>query len=212
MKMCMNKAGVALVLVLMIVVISAGLLSAIMYYALSGSEISGLQRKYETSKEASLGAIDILTKELIPMVLRQQAMGLSGVAAALTQGTGIVNSIAANSTRDTCFRNKLTLPSASWGGGTCDTNVDPTINPDITFRLLSASGSNRPFVVEMKIIDTSIGNSNLSGINLEGGGVVESGLGMITARHFPYLYTITSEGKPVNSTTERANFEILYAY
>ncbi len=64
-----DKTGVALVLVLMIVVISAGLLSAIMYYALSGTEISGLQRKYETSKEASLGAIDIFTKELIPRSL-----------------------------------------------------------------------------------------------------------------------------------------------
>ena len=96
MKICRNKTGVALVLVLMIVVISAGLLSAIMYYVLSGSEISGLQRKYETSKEASLGAIDIFTKELIPKVLQQQASGLSAVAAALTQGTGIVNSVAAD--------------------------------------------------------------------------------------------------------------------
>jgi hypothetical protein len=213
MKIRLNKAGVALVLVLMIVVISAGLLSAIMYYALSGSEISGLQRKYETSKEASLGAIDIVTKDLIPNVLRDQGLGLSGVTAAFTQGAGIVNSIAPGAgTTNACFLSKLTSPTASWTVCTNPTNPDPTVNPDIRFQLLSASGSTRPFVVEMKIIDTSIGNSNLSGINLEGEGVVESGLGMITARHFPFLYTITSEGKPLNSTTERANFEILYAY
>ena len=56
------------------------------------------------------------------------------------------------------------------------------------------------------------GNSNMSGISLTGAGVVESGFGTISTRHFPYLYTITVEGKLENSTTERANFEVLYAY
>jgi hypothetical protein len=212
MKIRLNKTGVALVLVLMIVVISAGLLSAIMYYALSGSEISGLQRKYETSKEASLGAVDIFIKELIPRSL--QVGALSVVVGSLTQGTGILNSVTVGS-GNACFAQKLTTASASWTAcGTIAnaTDANATVSPDITFQLLSASGANRPFVVQAKIIDTAVGNSNMNGISLEGEGVVESGLGMITARHFPYLYTITTEGKPANSTTERANFEILYAY
>jgi hypothetical protein len=211
MKIQLNKAGVALVLVLMIVVISAGLLAAIMYYTLSGSETSGLQRKYETSKEASLGGIDIFTKDLIPRSL--QVGALSTVVGTLTQGVGVLNSVTVGS-GNSCFAQKLTTASASWtscGPIANATNADATVSPDITFNLLSTSGS-RPYVVQMKIIDTARGNSNMNGIALEGEGVVESGLGMITARHFPYLYTITSEGKPQNSTTERANFEILYAY
>ena len=203
-----DKSGVALVLVLMIVVISAGLLSAIMYYALSGTEISGLQRKYETSKEASLGAIDVFTKELIPRSLTDGS--LTTVAASLTQGVGIVNSVVPTSGMDSCFQTKLTSNTKDWGSCSKDTN--PINTPDITFNLLSASGSNRPYVVQVKIIDTVSGNSNLSGISLTGGGVVESGLGEISSRHFPYLYTIASESKPQNSTTERANFEVLYAY
>jgi hypothetical protein len=216
MKICLNKTGVALVLVLMIVVLSAGLLSAIMYYALSGTEISGLQRKYETSKEASLGVIDVFTKELIPRALIEGS--LSAVVATITQGGGgIVNSIVAGST-NLCFSQKLTLQTttnavANWTSCTgSPTNPDPTVNPDITFNLLSVSGATRPFQVRAKIIDTVFGNSNMSGVALEGEGVVESGLGEITARHFPYLYTITVEGKLQSSTTERANFEILYAY
>ena len=61
--------GMALVMVLMIVVVSAGLLAVVMYFAMSGSEISGIQRKYQSSKEASLGAVDIVTREIIPRVL-----------------------------------------------------------------------------------------------------------------------------------------------
>jgi hypothetical protein len=211
MKMCLNRSGVALVLVLMIVVISAGLLAVVMYYTLSGSEISGLQRRYETSKEASLGAIDIFTKELIPSVLQNQAAGLSGVAAALTQGAGVVNSIAADSGRNACFLNKLTRSSANWGGGTCDTGTDPNVNSDITFRLVSTAGG-QPFQVNLKIIDTVAGNSSLSGVTLEGAGVVETGSGTISVVPMPYLYTFVAEGRLPSNTTARANFETLYAY
>ncbi|HEX2965892.1 MAG TPA: hypothetical protein VHO84_08905 [Syntrophorhabdaceae bacterium] len=216
MKLLTDKSGVALVLVLMIVVISAGLLSVIMYFALSGSEISGLQRKYETSKEASLGAIDIFTKEIIPKTLQQPTGGLSLVAAALNQGSGIVNAISSDASQNSCFRSKLTsskLSTGIWANCTADdSSADANLKPDITFKLMSASGSAKPFEVKTKIIDTIAGNSNLSGVLLSGAGVVESGMGTITTMHFPYFYTIQVEGKPLNSTTERANFEVLYAY
>jgi hypothetical protein len=209
MKICLNRTGVALILVLMIVVLSAGLLSAIMYYVLSGSEVSGLQRRYQTSKEASLGVIDVFTKELIPRTLEQ--VNLSTVVGSITQGAGIVNLIAPGAS-NACFQSKLTLTTGLWVGCNNATNPDPTVNPDITFSLRSADGSNRPFVVSSKIIDTVSGNSNQSGVALEGEGVVESGLGNITSRHFPFLYTITVQGQLQGSTTERASFEILYAY
>ena len=213
MKMCLNKKGVALILVLMIVVLSAGLLAAIMYYAMTGTEISGLQRKYETSKEASLGAIEIFTKDIIPRVLQDQAAGLSGITGLLTQGVGIVDSVVVDTSMNTCFDSKLRSTTTGWDASCVNaTNTDPTLNPDITFNLLSATGSTRPYVVNVKIIDTAIGNSSLSGVALEGGGVVETGLGEITTRHFPYLYTMTVQGRLQNSTTERAGFEILYAY
>ena len=89
--------------------------------------------------------------------------------------------------------------------------LDPASNPDITFNLLSVAGG-RPYTVAVKIIDTSTGNSDLSGVFLDSGGVVSEGGGTIATRHFPYLYTIASEGKLQASTTEKANLEILYAY
>jgi hypothetical protein len=214
-----DKRGVALVLVLMIVVISAGLLAAVMYYALTGTETSGLQRKYQTSKEASLGAIDIFTKELMPRVIYEQgAASLSTIAAGLTAAPGIVNSITASATNDACLQRKLSSPTASWVG--CGPNATTTKvgegsdNPDITFNLLSIAGG-RPFEVNLKIIDTVDGNSSTSPVNLGGSaGVVPAMQATKQITHHPFLYTMVTEGKIQGSgnTAERANFEVLYAY
>jgi hypothetical protein len=211
-----DKRGVALVLVLMIVVISAGLLAAVMYYALTGTETSGLQRKYQTSKEASLGAIDIFTKELMPRVIYEQgAASLSTIAAGLTAAPGIVNSITATATNDACFQSKLSLPTASWAGcGTNAATTNPNDDSDITFNLLSVAGG-RPFEVRLKIIDTVDGNSSTSPVNLGGSaGVVPAMQATKQITHHPFLYTMVTEGKIQGSgnTAERANFEVLYAY
>jgi hypothetical protein len=211
-----DKRGVALVLVLMIVVISAGLLAAVMYYALTGTETSGLQRKYQTSKEASLGAIDIFTKELMPRVIYEQgAASLSTIAAGLTAAPGIVNSITASGTNDACFQSKLSSPTASWTGcGTNAATTNPNDDSDITFNLLSVAGG-RPFEVRLKIIDTVDGNSSTSPVNLGGSaGVVPAMQATKQITHHPFLYTMVTEGKLQGSgnTAERANFEVLYAY
>jgi hypothetical protein len=211
-----DKRGVALVLVLMIVVISAGLLAAVMYYTLTGTETSGLQRKYQTSKEASLGAIDIFTKELMPRVIYEQgAASLSTIAAGLTAAPGIVNSITASATNDACVQSKLSSPTASWAGcGTNAATTNPNDDSDITFNLLSVAGG-RPFEVRLKIIDTVDGNSSTSPVNLGGSaGVVPAMQATKQITHHPFLYTMVTEGKIQGSgnTAERANFEVLYAY
>lgn len=202
--------GMALLMVLMIVIVSAGLLAAVMYFAMSGSEISGIQRKYQSSKEASLGAADIMTKEIIPRVLFVgPTTGLSDVTASFQTILGMAPAVAG--ANNTCFYAKLTTVTASWPSG-CDAGLNPASNPDITFNLLSTNGASRPYTVDVKIIDTSPGNSDLSGIFLDSGGVVSEGGGAIATRHFPYLYTIESEGKLQGSATEKVNLEFLYAY
>jgi len=205
-----NK-GVALISALIVVSIAAGIFTAVMYFALTGSEISGIQRKYQSSKEASLGAIDIMTKDILPRVITGTT--LSGVVSGLAILPDIVPSVTANSAKDICFQAKLTSLTGSWPGGTCDSNPDPTVNSDIVFNLKGIAGSTRPFVVSMKIIDTVPGNSDKSGTVLEmATGTVDNASGMISVQHFPYLYTLMTDARPQNSTTERANIEVLYAY
>lgn len=206
-----KNQGVALISALIVISISAGIFAAIMYFTVTGSEISGIQRKYQSSKEASIGALDIMTKDILPKVITGAA--LSSVVSGLTTYPDIIPAITANSAKDTCFQAKLTTLTGSWPGGTCDSGTDPTVNSDIVFNLKGVAGSTRPFVVSVKIIDTVPGNSDKSGTVLElGTGTVDNAAGVISVQHFPYLYTLMTDARPQNSTTERANIEVLYAY
>jgi hypothetical protein len=205
----MNR-GVALVSALIVVSVAAGIFAAIMYYSMTGSELSGLQRKYQSSKEASLGAIDILTKDVLPRVI--SGTDLSAAVAGMVVPS-VLPSIQADATKDACFRTKLTSVTSAWPGGTCDSGPDATVNSDIVFNLKSSSSSTKPFVINVKIVDTVTGNSDKTGTVLEtGSGVVDDASSIIKIQHFPFLYTIMTEAKPQNSTTERANIEVLYAY
>ncbi len=205
-----DKRGVALVLILMVVTISAALIAAVMYFSLSGTQISGLQRKYETSKEASIGAIDIFTKEIIPLVITSSTQSLNSyVTNNLTKLPNIMPQVTPTAT-DTCFQNKLTLSTANWVAG-CDHTDLPTTNPDIQFYLKSVTGG-KNFQVQLKIIDTVSGNSSMSGVILDTGGAAASLTGVIETVHFPYLYTIESQSQMQNDNTQRTNFEVLYAY
>ncbi|MEN6615666.1 MAG: antitoxin [Syntrophorhabdus sp.] len=209
-KLSGNYRGVALVTSLMVISIAAGIFAAVMYFALTGTEISNLQRKYQSSKEASLGAIDVFTKDILPRTMSgtNLSTAISGMAV-----PGVMPLIQANVGQDPCFKEKLSKPTAQWSAGLCNNNPDPLVNSDIVFNLKSASAATRPYVVNVKIIDTVKGNSDKSGMVLEiAGGVVDDRTGMVEVRHYPWLYTIVTDARPQNSTTERANIEVLYAY
>jgi hypothetical protein len=207
-----DTKGLALVMVLAIVTVSASLIAVAMYFALTGSEMSALQRKYESSKEASLGAIDIAVKEIIPRAISGET--LTGVVGTFQSVATVVSGITPRSGGNTCFTSKLSTVTGSWSSCPSESDsqrMNPTTNPDITFNLKSIAGG-RNFVVDMKIIDTIDGNSDTSGLSLSTGGVVDTGSGAFSGKHYPYLYTIATEGKLQNSTTEKANLEVLYAY
>jgi len=207
---CSMDRGVALVSALIVVSVAAGIFVAIMYFAMTGTEISNLQRKYQSSKEASLGAIDILTKDVLPRVI--SGTNLSAAVTGMVLPS-VLPAIQADATKDACFRAKLTGVTSTWPGGTCDSGPDATLNSDIVFNLKSTSTSTRPFVVSLKIVDTVTGNSDKTGTVLElASGVVDDASAIIKVQHFPYLYTIVTDARPQNSTTERANIEVLYAY
>jgi len=206
-----TQKGMALVMALIVVSVGAGIFAAVMYFSLTGTEVSGLQRKYQSSKEASLGAIDVLTKDLLPQVLGGST--LSAAVAALIKPAAVLPAVTADIARNTCFRTKLTTTTSGWPGGTCDSGSDPTANPDITFNLKGKSDQVKPYVVSMKIIDTVSGNSDITGVFLEqGSGVVDDASSLIRIQHFPYLYTIVTDARQQGSTSERVNIEVLYAY
>ena len=207
MRRFLAKKGAALITVIALVVVTSLVVATVYYFIRRGIEVTGLQKKYQTAREASLGGLDVFTKEILPMAIGNT--NLSDVVASFNtitsaqvqQGSGVTNA---------CFSDKLLKTTANWAGG-CSNTLDAKASPDILFTLSGVAPA-RPFVVYTKIIDTVAGNSNTSGILLEGQGTAESQSGLITAQHFPYTYRMEVQSERQNDATEKANFSVLYAY
>ncbi|OPY81027.1 MAG: hypothetical protein A4E64_00083 [Syntrophorhabdus sp. PtaU1.Bin058] len=205
MKQGSRNKGVALVIVMAIITISSALIAVIVYFVMKGTEYTALNKRYQTSREASLGGIEFFTKELIPLTIN--GTNLSNAVTTFNNITAAkVNSVAS----DVCFLAKLRSATTSWPTG-CDSTLDAKTSADIKLTL-SGTGGAQPFDVYTKIVDTVVGNTNISGVVLEGMGTAESASGVITSQHFPYMYTIMFQGERQNNPAERAEFEVLYAY
>jgi hypothetical protein len=201
----LTKKGAALIIVIALVVVTSLIVATVYYFIRRGIEVSGLQKKYQTAREASLGGLDVFTKEILPMAIG--GTNLSNVVASFNT---ITSAQVQQGSTNVCFSDKLLKTTANWAGG-CSNTLDPKSSPDVRFTLTGAAPA-RPFDVYTKIIDTVKGNSNTSGILLEGQGTAESQSGVITAQHFPYTYRMEIQSERQNDATEKANFSVLYAY
>lgn len=203
-----SERGAALVIVLAIVVMSTALLAVVMHFMQKGTETSALEQKYETAKDASLGAIDVFAKEIIPLAISSTLTSALGNFNTITSAT--ITKVAT----DTCFGDKLTKSTSETNWAGCADyeeahSANPKEAPDIRFKLSSTNGPD--YTVYTKIVDTVGGNSNTSGITLEGTGVAESSGSIVSVQHFPYMYTMEVQGERAEKS-ERASFEALYAY
>lgn len=205
MKRSSFQKGVALVIVMAIITISSALIAVIVYFVMKGTEYTALNKRYQVSKEASTGAIEFFTKELIPITING-----TNLSDALTTFNVITAARVTQVASNVCFLAKLRSTPSNWPTG-CDSTLDAKTLADIKLTLSGTTGS-QPFDVYTKIVDTVMGNSNTSGVVLEGMGTADSSGGVITAQHFPYLYTIEVQGERQNNPAERAEFEVLYAY
>lgn len=205
MRCFFRKKGAALITVVALVVVTSLVVATVYYFIRRGIEVTGLQKKYQTAREASLGGLDVFTKEVLPI-----AIGGTGLSTVVANFNDITSAQVQQGATDICFGKKLHENTADWGAG-CSSSLDAKSNPDITFTL-SGAAPTRAFEVYTKIIDTTKGNSNTSGIILEGQGTAESQSGLITAQHFPYTYRMEVQSERQNDATEKANFTVLYAY
>lgn len=202
-----NEKGVALITALLVAVVGLAMVAALMIMVQSGIWSSGSQKRYHTALEASYGALDIVTKDIIP-----RAVGnIAGTSlSSLGNYSGLINA----QTTDACFTTKLTTLNigTSWSAAcTINNLLTATANPDIVFRFQFPAL--QPNIdVFAKIVDTVPGNSSTSGVQLEGDGVVSSGSGVVTPQHLPYMYRIEIQGQNAANPRENAQLSVLYAY
>ena len=203
-KILQNNKGIALVTSLMLTLITLTIIMALLYMVTQSTRVSGANKRYKTSIEASYGGAEVFTKDILPYLLQNfENPDLSTITADKFGVVGL--QIVAD---PECLKKKLTTPSGEWPVG-CSTSSSPKQSPDMKFELLSSTDN--PYTIYSKIVETMLGNSDISGLQLEGAGVAEGTSG-ITPQHFPYLYRLEIQGEQSSASSAQANIEVLYAY
>ena len=187
-----SQKGIALVMILILAAIALVIMAGLIYMITSGTQISGMQKRYKTALDAGFGGTDV-TFQLIA------ARGDPGIP-------GIGLTINASSS---CLADKLNKKTADWGS-VCDSSMTVgSASHDMHFDL--GSSPYPTYRVYSKIVDTVEGNSG-GDEGLTGKGVVASGSGEVTVVSRPYLYTIEVDAENLSNPAERAKLSVLYQY
>lgn len=199
-KILSTEKGVALVMVLILAVISLAIMAALVYMLVAGTQISGMQKRYKTALEASVGGSDIIYQVIAsridnPVTLATNFNFLPSITFPTAQN---------------CFNQKLIFGTSAWSN--CAANqstmsIDPLTAA--TYDMSFTVGTNPTYTVYAKIVDTVPGNSG-GDIGLTKGGALESAGAIV--KSVPFLYTIEVQAQNTANPNERAKLSILYEY
>ncbi|WP_277058115.1 hypothetical protein [Trichlorobacter lovleyi] len=208
-KLLSNNQGIALVTSLMLTLISLTIVMAVMYMITLSTQQSGMAKRYKSALEASYGGTDIVMKELVPEILKN--VGSATLFDDLKTKYALMNlDVSADVTVQQCIQQKLNLQFSEWAACTAlNTSINPKEQPDLTFRLQAANGA--PYTVYAKIVDTLRGNTDMSGLQLEGAGVAES-LTVLNPKNIPYVYRMEIQAERSTNAAEQGNMTVVYAY
>ena len=198
MRLRRNDKGIALVMVLVLSTISLLIMAGLIYMLTTGTQVSGLQKRYETAHEAGLGGADVIYQM---------------IAARGDPNIPLTNFLitASNVGGVDCLTPKLNQPASSWPVA-CSNSlaIDPNTQSTYDMRFDLGGGPFPAYRVFAKIVDTVEGNSGGDEGLLRHG--VISSTGEVTVMSIPYLYTIEIDAENQGNPSERAKLSILYQY
>lgn len=212
---CFDERGLALPMVLVLAVISLAIVSVMIYLVTQGTRFSGFYKRYETAREAGIGGA-----ELTAALIRDRGnLVVTDLVTSFTNGCDCGDPDVPGDNKFTdltaiptsspyyCLCAKLCDATADWPN-TCSSTMDSTTTPDMQFDL---SGIDSAYQISAKIVDTTLGNSDLSGLNL-GGNCVACGGGTIQVSPSPYLYRVEVNSQSTGGQQERSRLSVLYAF
>ncbi|MCE5194875.1 MAG: hypothetical protein LLF28_05370 [Nitrospiraceae bacterium] len=185
----------ALAMILVLSAIALIVMAGLVYMLTSGTQISGLQRRYATAYEAGVGGRDIMYQ----VVAERGDPNIPSLTNFLIPATNVggIN----------CLTNKLLSYTADWNAACSNTlTIDPlTVT---TFDVRYDLGNYRVYA---KIVDTVLGNS-APDFGLAKGSVATTDTGEIKVPTKPFLYSIEINSENIVNADERAKISVLYAY
>jgi hypothetical protein len=206
MKMLRNEKGIALAMVLLLSVVVVAVMAGLLYMIISGTQISGQEKRYLTALEASKGGADVVYGILSARSIDEIPGGIDNFVNNLSTGTG------------SCLTAKLNFSTSATNWASCGNfsettsmSIDPSDTGTYDFKFDLGSSPFPTYTVYAKIANTIEGNSG-GDEGLLGKGVIASGTGEVTVVHRPYFYTIEVNAENAESPAERAKLSILYQY
>ena len=240
MKTINNEKGIALVTALMFTLMALTITTMLLYIVTQNIALSGSHKRYKNAQEASYGAADLITKEVLPLIFADYSSPGSFTINKTAMVTKLSSISLAMMSSDDCMVQKINNPSSLWSScsaGQKASNIS-SVKPsaDFFFNLRGTSGA-PGFNVYSKIIDTLPGNTDSAasktvssadvtaitslsgndggGVSLLGGGGVAynpKGAGGVNVQHIPVRYRIEIQSESAANAVEKTNLSVLYAY
>ncbi|SNB46194.1 pilus assembly protein PilX [Geobacter sp. DSM 9736] len=213
MRTLRNEDGIAMVTALMLTMLALAITMSLLYLVTVKTRMSGAEKRYKSSFEASYAAAtNLYPKDILPTLVMNFGTYTSATAA-VTRISSTFSNIDLNVTApNLCLKQKVTTDSAGWTACNAASRaggIDPKLAPDMTFRL---RGDTTGFNLYAKIVNNVPGMSDSSGLDLEAGGGVASVNNNPSVMQQPTLYTFEVQGEREGASAEKAIFEVLYAY
>lgn len=211
-----NRKGIALITALLFTLISLAIILALLTIVTQGTRVSGAGKSYSTATEAGYGAVDMVSRDILPAIFK-------GTFDA-TYKANLATAVGLSFPLEACFTQKLGAPTSLWTACTTGqpSSFEPTRSPDMVFNL-KAKNDPVGFKVYAKIADTRCGgdttagepcsNSDNTGVDyLDAGSGVTSSSGSVTPQHRPAYYRIEVQSERAVNPNEKSQLSVLYAY
>lgn len=210
-SLCKNDCGIALVMVLVLSAIALAIMAGLIFMITSGTQVSGIQKRYKTSLDAGMGGADVAYRfialrgdqtlqDTFYSDLNTKLAGTFAYSSSLGSCTGT----AAAGTSYTGLAAKLNTSKTSWVSCDSSLTVGPS-NYDMKFDL----GYLPTYRVYAKIVDTVEGNSGPDE-GLINTGVVKENTSQ--GKPLSFLYTVEVDSENLSNPAERSKLSILYQY
>lgn len=208
-----SERGIVLVMVIVLSAVALLIMTTLIYMITTGTQVSGLQKRYMTALEAGVGGSDIFYQLI---ALRAE----TGSTNAFTANLSSFNLNPALTTSNACtgllsaatytgLAAKLMTPSTSWVN--CDRSlaIDPAV--PTTYDMKIELGTATKYSVYAKIVATTEGNTG-GDEDLMSNPVVNANTGEVAVVPRPYMYAIEAVSENSANRDERAKLSIVYQY
>jgi len=210
-KMLSSEKGVVLIVVIVLSAVVFVIMTTLIYMITTGTQVSGLQKRYKTALEAGAGGSDIFYQFIAlrgsgetDFINNLTTFNINLSSPPNTTCTGVISGATY-----TGFTAKLMTPSPNWVN--CDRALNIDTEAPSTYDVRVQLGTTTRYNVYAKIVATVSGNTGGESTLLTKG-VVSANSGEVTVSPVSSLYAIEAVAENNARRDERAKFSILYQY